>query len=142
MSSVLRSTTIGEVMEKDVVTIDESASAADAVQRMLDRKVWSVLVTRKGLPVGVVTERDCVKRCFALGLDDKTTPVSKLMSSPLVTVQPDASVGVALSLMAKKQIRRLYVVDGGKVVGRVTQTRMLSNTMNMFKSFNEAATVI
>ncbi|MFQ5998333.1 MAG: cyclic nucleotide-binding/CBS domain-containing protein, partial [Candidatus Bathyarchaeia archaeon] len=136
MSSVLLTTTVKEVMEKDLAPVDENTSAAQAVKTMVDKKVWSIVVTSKGLPVGVMTERDCIRRCIARDLDHKTTPVSKLMSSPLITVLPDTRVGEALSLMVKKQIRRLYVVDDGKVVGRVTQTGVLSNTMEMFKSLS------
>ena len=141
MSTVLMRD-VRDVMEKDVLSVEENTSAFDVLKKMVDRKVWSVLVTRKGLPIGVMTERDFIRRCIMSGLDSKTTPVGKLMSSPLITIEPGAPIGQALALMIDKQVRRLYVVQNGKIVGRVTQTGLLDNTINMFRALSEAWTAI
>ena len=129
-------------MERDVVSADENTSVADAVKTMISKNVWSVLITSKGLPVGVLTDRDLIRRCIAPGLDQKVTTVGKHMSSPLITIGPDARLGEALSVMTNKQIRRLYVVEGGKVVGRVTQTGLVSTTMGIFRSLADASAVL
>ncbi len=136
------STTVKEVMEKKMTTTDENTTAFDSVKTMVNNKVWSIVVTRKGEPVGVMTERDFLRRCVVAGLDAKTTPVSKLMSSPLITVEPNARIGEALNLMLKKDIRRLYVLDQGKIIGRVTQTGLITTTMDMFRSLSDAWTTL
>ena len=109
-------------MESGVVVIDASKTVNDALKMMIQKGVWSLVVTKSGLPEGVVTERDIIRRCYAKDLDPGRTKLESVMSSPIITVGPNALVGEAMTLMAKKNIRRVYAVDNGKIVGRVTQT--------------------
>jgi signal-transduction protein with cAMP-binding, CBS, and nucleotidyltransferase domain len=67
--------------------------------------------------VGIITDRDIVIRAVAAGKDPKSTPVSAIMSADPVTLSPDASDDEAEKLMAKSQVRRLPVVENGKLVG-------------------------
>ncbi len=121
---------VRDVMETNVPTIDANATAMEAVQRMVKENVWSFLVTKDGLPVGVVTERDILRRCIAKGYS-LNMRVEEIMSSPIITIGPDEPVGKALQLMAEKNIRRLYVVEGGKVIGRVTQTKSMESLLDV-----------
>ena len=109
-------------MEKDVVFIEGSESVADAVKTMLEKQVWSLVVTKAELPVGFVSERDIMRRCFAKDYDPKFVKVESVMSSPLVTIEPDAPLAKVMTLMVEKGIRRVYIVEGGKIIGRITQT--------------------
>ncbi|MDV3293385.1 MAG: CBS domain-containing protein [Nitrososphaerales archaeon] len=125
---------VRDVMDKDVIPIDSAASVSNAIKKMLHSNVWSLVVEKRSLPEGVVTERDVIRRCVGKGLAPDTLPVEKIMSSPLVTIGPDASIREAMSLMVEKDIRRLYVVEKGKIIGRVTQTRLFESTMEVMSS--------
>jgi len=128
--------TVKDLMDKDVMSIDASESVSSAVALMVRSKVWSLLVKTKGLPQGVVTERDIIRRCINRGLAPDKVKVGAIMSSPLVTIGPDATVREAMSMMVEKDVRRLYVVVGGKVVGRITQTRLFQSNFDLMMSLS------
>lgn len=128
--------TVRDLMDKDVVSIDASKSVAEAVALMVRSKVWSLLVTTSGIPQGVVTERDVIRRCINKGLAPGDIKVGSLMSSPLITISPDATVREAMGLMVEKNVRRLYVVVGGNVVGRLTQTRLFQSNFDLMLSLS------
>ena len=127
---------VKDLMEKNVVTVDSSSTVADAIKEMLKSNVWSVVVTRRGLPEGVVTERDLIRRCIAKGLVPDRLPVEEIMSSPLITIGSDATIREAMSLMIEKDIRRLFVVEDGKIVGRVTQGHLFESTLDIMSSIS------
>ncbi len=118
---------IRDVMDKNVVLIDSREMVFTAIERMLEHKVWSVVVVKEGLPVGVVTERDVLRRCVGMGLDARLVEVAEIMTSPLLTISADASIGEAMHEMVRKDVRRLYIVEKGKLLGRVTQTAIFEN---------------
>ncbi len=113
---------VRDIMDDKVYMIDEGRSCKEALDEMVDKGVWSLLVSRDGLPVGVVTERDIIKKVIRKGLNLEGVQVGKIMSSPIITVSPDDPVAKAMELMVQNDIRRVYVVEDGKIIGRVTQT--------------------
>ena len=127
---------VKDLMDKDIVSIDANTSVADTVATMINSKVWSLLVVTRGLPQGVVTERDVLRRCINNGLAPDKVKVGAIMSSPLITIGPDATVREAMSMMVEKDVRRLYVVEGGKVVGRITQTRLFQSNFDLMMSLS------
>ncbi len=122
---------VRDVMDKKVVVLDEKMTCIDAIKMMLEKKVWSVLVSRQGLPVGVVTERDIIRRVIAQGKDVNKVSLGEIMSSPLITVGPDEPIGRAMELMASNEIRRVFVVEEGKIIGRVTQTEAFRHILDV-----------
>jgi len=126
-------------MDRKVVEIDENASVMDAIKAMMDNNVWSLVVTRNKLPVGVVTERDIIRRCLSKGRA-LTTAVGGIMSSPIETISPEAPLGEAMAKMAEKGIRRLFVVEQGKIIGRITQTELFENTLNVMMTLSSLKT--
>ncbi|MCS7109972.1 MAG: CBS domain-containing protein [Candidatus Caldarchaeum sp.] len=122
-------------MDKKVVEVDENTSIGDVIKAMMNNDVWSVVVTRNKLPVGVVTERDILRRCIAKGCA-LTMRVGDIMSSPIETIAPDATLGEAMSRLVEKNIRRLFVVENGKIIGRVTQTELFENTLNVMMALS------
>ncbi|MDW8359857.1 MAG: CBS domain-containing protein [Candidatus Caldarchaeum sp.] len=126
---------VKDVMDRKVVELDENATILDAVKKMIDNDVWSLVITRNKLPVGVVTERDVIRRCIAKGCA-LTMRVGEIMSSPIEVITPEASLGEAMAKMAEKNIRRLFVVEGGKIIGRVTQTELFENTLNVMMTLS------
>ncbi|MCS7142391.1 MAG: CBS domain-containing protein [Aigarchaeota archaeon] len=121
---------VRDVMETTIPTVDANTTVMDTVKRMVSDNVWSFLVTKDGLPVGVVTERDILRRCISKGYS-LNMKIGDIMSSPIITIGPDEPLGKALQLMTEKNIRRLYVIEGGKIIGRITQTKGVETTLNV-----------
>ncbi len=112
---------IGELMTRDVVTVPPDASVRDALRAMIDRDIGSVIVVdADGRAAGIFTERDVTRHVItdAAPLDE---PVADLMSSPPITVAPGDQVVDVFELMNGKGIRRLPVVEDGRLVGIVTE---------------------
>lgn len=112
---------VREVMSPSVISVEASSTVRDAARVMVERDVGSVIVTEEGRPVGILTERDIMRRVVVRGLDPSKTKVREVMSSPLITVEANDYIVDASRLMAEKNIRRLLVVEGGRPVGIVTQ---------------------
>ena len=103
-----------------VVSIAPEAPVLDAIRRMADHGIGSVLVMRGGALVGIVSERDYARKVALQGRASATTPVSDIMSSPVKTVAPDASVHECMQMMTEGRIRHLAVLDGDRVIGVVS----------------------
>ncbi len=104
----------------EVLKIEAGASVFEAVQTMVEANVGSLLVTDGGEIVGIVTERDYLRRVTLEGRTDRETPVGEIMTSPLIVVTPETSIDECMAVMTDRRIRHLPVVDGGEVVGVVS----------------------
>jgi CBS domain-containing protein len=114
-------TSIKEVMTRDVRACEPNATVAEAAKVMAQEDVGPVPIVEDGRLVGIVTDRDIVVRVVAEGRDPNTTTVREIASTELVTVSPDDDLDEALSLLAERQVRRLPVVEGDRLVGIVAQ---------------------
>jgi signal-transduction protein with cAMP-binding, CBS, and nucleotidyltransferase domain len=113
---------VSESMTKDVIdSIEDHATVREAAQRMKKLRRGCLIVITKGRPVGIITERDLVQRVIA-DYKPMDTRVSEVMSSPLITLGPEALVSDAANVMAENKIRRLPIVEGGQIVGMLTAT--------------------
>jgi CBS domain-containing protein len=110
-------TTVSELMHRNVVKLDASATVLDAARHMRDSSIGDVLVTEKGKLRGIVTDRDLVVRCLATEGDPKRTKVGEVCSEDLVTLSPEDDFQDAVQLMNDHAVRRLPVVEGDEVVG-------------------------
>ena len=104
----------------NVLKIEASESVFQAVQQMVEANVGSLLVTDHGDIVGIVTERDYLRRVTLEGRTDHDTPVGEIMTAPLVVVTPETPIDECMAVMTDRRIRHLPVVDGGDVVGVVS----------------------
>lgn len=112
---------VRDVMQGNVVAIEPGESAALAARLLARHNVGALPVcSAQGMLRGVVTDRDIVLRCVAAEEDPRKVPVGKIMSRYPTAVTPDEDVRQAARLMSSQQVRRLPVVEGGKVVGVVT----------------------
>ena len=127
-------------MDTKVVSVDAGATVDDAVKKMIQNKVWSLVVLKSGATAGVVTERDIIRRCLAQGLSPSKTPVGSMAPSPLITIAPDATMREAMETMAEKDIRRLFVIDNGKLIGRITQTEVFQTTLSVMEILSSLST--
>jgi CBS domain-containing protein len=114
-------TSIKEVMTRDVRACEPNATVADAAKVMAQEDVGPVPIVEDGRLVGIVTDRDIVVRVVAEGRDPNATTVKEIASTDLVTVSPGDDLDEALNLLAERQVRRLPVVEGERLVGIVAQ---------------------
>jgi len=112
--------TVGEIMTKDVLTIGPESSVMKAAKLMASRSVGSIVVVQRGKPVGILTERDLLMKIISADMKPSKVPIRKVMSSPVITTTPETDLVEAVRIMARHHIRRLPVVDGGKLVGIIT----------------------
>ena len=112
---------IREVMTPAPETIRADRPAAEAAKKMKEADAGMIPVMTNGNLVGTVTDRDIALRIVAEGKDPQSTPVGEIASTDLVTVTPDEDLDVALQKMAKHQVRRLPVVEDGRLIGVVAQ---------------------
>jgi CBS domain-containing protein len=114
---------VSEILEekgRNVLEIEADASVFEAVKRMVEANVGSLLVTEGGEIAGIVTERDYLRRVTLEGRTDKETPVREIMTSPLIVVTPETPIDECMALMTDRRIRHVPVVDGGEVVGMIS----------------------
>ena len=103
-----------ETKGSDVLRIEGSATVLDAVKRMVEANVGSLLVDEDGSLAGIVTERDYLRRVTLEGRDENDTPVRDIMTSPLVYVTPDTSIDECMAVMTERRIRHLPVLTGDR----------------------------
>ncbi len=112
---------IKEIMTTPAISVGAGESVAVAARLLSHENVGMVPVTAEdGRLRGVVTDRDLVVRCLALGRDPETTSVERVMTGTLRTVSPDDEIEQAEQTMCSCQVRRLPVTENGKLVGMVT----------------------
>jgi CBS domain-containing protein len=113
---------VRDIMTKDIVTIDEGETALEAARIMSQRGISSLIVMKDGVPKGIITERDFVKKVCAKQIEASAIKIGTLMSKIRTVADPDTPIPVAVQRMANQGIRRLPIIQDGKVVGIVTVT--------------------
>ncbi len=108
-------------MRKNVISIDSSMTVKDAAIMMADTNVGCVVITRGNAPIGILTERDFVKRIVSEERD-LSTPLADVMSFPLITVDSGDTVWESAEIMKRNKIHKAPVEDQGKLVGIITAT--------------------
>lgn len=108
-----------------LVVLQPSASALEAARAIENNKIGAVIIADKGSPVGLLTDRDLAVRLVGRGLDAKTTTIGEIMTTPLATLSSNDSQADAIALMRERNIRRIPLVDDGKLVGMVTLDDLL-----------------
>jgi CBS domain-containing protein len=111
---------IRDVMTPNPATLPLSAALTEAAEAMRSSDIGAVVVMDESKPCGVVTDRDLVVRAIARNKDPKATRLDEICSRELVGLRPDDTTDQAVQLMRQNAIRRLVVLDNGKVVGIVS----------------------
>jgi CBS domain-containing protein len=113
---------VEDVMVKEVITVDEKFTVKEAADIMNKFEIGCLIVTKKGKALGILTERDLLKRIVGEARDPLKTRVVNVMSKPLIVVEPDMEMEEAAKLMFKLKIKKLPVVQDGQLLGLVTLT--------------------
>lgn len=113
---------VRDIMTKQIVMIDHDKSALEAAKTMAEKGISSVFVVRDGQPVGIVSERDFIKKICAKELPITQVKIGDIMSKIMTTADPETPIEVAVQRMVNHKIRRLPIIDEGKLVGIITVT--------------------
>jgi CBS domain-containing protein len=117
---------VKDVMTSPVVTVDEDATSNKIAKLMDENKLGCVIITNEAKkPVGIITERDLVKRVLSKNVVPDTVKAKEIMTSPLVTIEPEATISEAARRMSRLDIRRLGVVYKGNLVGLISSRDIL-----------------
>jgi len=112
---------VKDVMTKTVITIESNKTVIEGAALMAENNVGNLIVMKDNMPIGIVTERDFVRRVIAEDKPSKTK-ISEIMSMPLRVIDPHAPLKEAARRMVRKKIRRLAVINDTKLVGIITAT--------------------
>jgi CBS domain-containing protein len=112
---------VRDAMTENPRSIGTSATVVEAARLMREQHIGSLPITDGEQLVGMITDRDITTRVVAEAADLGTTSVGEVSSGDLISVEPDNELDEALNLMARHQVRRLPVVEGGRLVGIVAQ---------------------
>ena len=113
---------VRDIMIKDLLTISENDTALKAAQLMTEKGVSSLIVLSDDQPIGIVTERDFIKKICLKELKLSNVRVGDMMSRIRTSASPDIPIDVAVQRMVNNRIRRLPIFENGKVVGIITVT--------------------
>ena len=128
-----------DVMVKQVITTRKDSTVEEAVKLMNEREIGCLIVTENDRPIGILTERDLLKRILVKSKDLKGMKVQDVMSMPLISVEPNVQIGDASRLMFQKNIKKMPIVKKGELVGLVTLTdilRIQPQLIKMYKIFS------
>jgi len=115
--------TVRQLLDKkgrQIFSIAPGAAVLEAIRLMAERHVGALLVMEGETLSGIVSERDYARKVILLGRSSADTPVRDIMSTPVLTVQPEATVEKCMQLMTEHRVRHLPVVEGRRVVGMVS----------------------
>ncbi len=117
---------IRDIMQKNVITIDLEKSALDAANLLSEKDISFLIIMQDGKPIGLVTERDFLKKVSAKNRLASEIPLSEIMSKKFRSVEPSTDIEDAVQKMLNNNIRRLVVIEDEKLAGVVTQTDLAS----------------
>lgn len=129
---------VRDVMTKDVRVVRPDTSVKEVVAVMNKFDIGSVVVVQGERPVGIITERDVLKRIVEPCLAPETLTARQVMTSPVVTIDENASVNEAARLMVKKRVKRLLVTrNNDQLVGIITFTDIVAKVPEMLSILEE-----
>ena len=131
---------IENIMIKDVISAEETVPIKKAVEIMSLNEIGCLIVMKKEKPVGIVTERDILKRVLFESKDPEKTKISEIMSKPLIVGKPQMELEQAVNLMVEQKIKKLPITQGGKLVGLITLTNILQfqpQLLRLYKTLSD-----
>jgi len=116
-----------DIMTTGVISIDRDASVEDAMKKMFERRVTSLIVEKKKEAdnVGIITRKDIINAVIAESRDPKKMKVEDIMSEPLLSVSPEFSIENLSRMMSKTNLRRFPVVEDDKIIGVVSNSDII-----------------
>ena len=106
--------------ERAIFSVEPQVPVLEAIRAMAEYHVGALLVMSGDKLSGIISERDYARKVILLGRSSADTPVRDIMSSPVITVQPETTVQTCMQIMTDRHVRHLPVTEGGRVVGMVS----------------------
>jgi CBS domain-containing protein len=128
---------VRDVMSKEVRVVRPDTTMKEVVATMNKFSIGSIIVVQSGRLVGIITERDILTRQVEPCLAPETLTARHVMTSPVVTINENASIEEAAQLMARKKAKRLPVMSDGKLVGIITYTDIVFKVPAMLSMLEE-----
>ena len=122
---------VGDIMSRDVKVVRPDSSVVEVVAAMNRFNIGSIVVVQDGRPVGVISERDILRRVVEPCLSPEALTAGQVMTSPVYTICETASMDEAAKLMAEKKIRKIPVTKKGRLVGIVTYTDIVTKVLSL-----------
>ena len=113
---------VRDIMQKNVITIESEKKSLDAAIMLKEKEISFLVVVNESKPVGIVSERDIIRKIVADNKDAVVTPLEAIMSKKFKWVEPNSSIESAVQKMLNNNIRRLVVLENEKLAGVITQT--------------------
>jgi len=133
---------VNELMTRDPITAPVSSTIFEVMELMAAKNVGRVIITENQAPVGIFTEKDVLKRVMSPQLDPKSTPIKRVMTSPLRSVPEDTHIIEALGKMYRSKFRHLLVREKkGKIVGIISMRRILELAVELGQRLTESQTI-
>ncbi|MCK4477088.1 CBS domain-containing protein [Candidatus Bathyarchaeota archaeon] len=128
---------VRDVMTKEVKVVRPDTLVKEVVATMNKFNIGSIVVVQSNRPVGIITERDILRRIVEPCLAPEALRAREVMSSPVITIRDMASIDEAANIMARKRIKRLLVTDNERLVGILTFTDIVTQVPNMLGILEE-----
>src|SRR4030066_1124007 len=133
---------VRDIMSSPVITIDEDETSNKAALSMDKNNVGAVIITNKaGKSIGIITERDLVIRVIAKNLKPDTVKAKEIMTTPLVTIEPEATISDAARRMTRLDIRRLGVIYKGNLLGIISSKTILGVMPELIETMVEKSRI-
>ena len=128
---------VRDVMSKDVKVVRPDSTVKEVVTTMNKFDIGSIVVVQGDRPIGIITERDILRRVVEPCLAPETLTARQVMTSPVLTISEIASIDEAAELMTKKKVKKLLVISEQKLVGIVTLTDIVTQVPTMLSILKE-----
>jgi len=128
---------VRDVMSKDIKVVRPDTSIKEVVATMNKFDIGSIVIVQGDRPVGIITERDILRRLVEPCLAPETLTARQVMTSPVLTISETASIEEAAKLMARKRVKRLPVMNNQKLVGILTFTDIVTKVPTMLSILEE-----
>jgi len=128
---------VRDFMSKDVKTVRTDATVKEAVTKMNKFRISSIIVMEGKRPVGIITERDILERIVEPCMEPTAIKAKGIMSSPVMFTSPEVSIEDAARLMAARKIKKLAVIENGKLVGIVTSMDLMRASPKLISLMGE-----
>lgn len=123
-----REVSVAEVMNKAVIVMDINSDIPAIAREMVSRDAGSIIITENGKAMGIITERDFVKGIVTADRKPGEVKAREILSTPLITVEPETSIVEASEILLKANIKRLPVLENGRIIGVISNTDILMVT--------------
>jgi len=128
---------VRDVMSKNVKTVRPNSTINEVVRKMNKFEIGSIIVVDNEKPVGIITERDILRRVLEVTVASEAMKAKEIMSSPIITIGSQATTEEAATLMNSKSIKKLPALENGKLVGIVTSTDIVRNEPRLVETLSK-----